>query len=58
MTTGHLVANWKEESYRVYVIQQLALYYAGMQSASKTADILHITIQDVWELAKKLDNLF
>ncbi len=58
MTPNHLVENWKNEDYRVYVIQQMALYYAGMQSASKTAEILHITIQDVWELAKKLDELF
>jgi hypothetical protein len=50
--------HWKHEDYRIYVIQQMALYYAGMHTAGKTADILHVTIQDVWKLAKKFDNLY
>lgn len=49
---------WKHEDYRVYVIQQMVLYYAGMHTASRTAEILRIDIRDVWNLAKKLDNLY
>ena len=49
---------WEHEDYRVYVLAQMQLYYQGLHTASKTADILNVSIQDVWKLAKKLDELY
>lgn len=49
---------WEHEDYRVYVMQQFTLYYAGMHTAGKTAEILNVSIQDVWKLGKKIDKLF
>lgn len=49
---------WGDPQYRVYTLQQMILYYSGAHTASKTAEILHVAIQDVWELAHKLDELY
>jgi hypothetical protein len=55
---SHFEKFWSQEDYRVYVILQIGLYYSGHQTAAKTAEILHVTIPDVWNIAKKLDGLF
>lgn len=49
---------WQQEDYRTYVLIQMSLYLRGIQSASKTAEILHVDIRDIWECGKKLDRLY
>ena len=49
---------WQHEDYRIYVLLQMSLYLAGHGTASKTAEILHVNIRDIWDCAKRLDKLY
>lgn len=55
---GNFKEHWKHEDYRSYVLIQMSLYISGIQTASKTAEILHVNIRDIWGLGKKLDTLY